>query len=80
MRGFFIYRKVQLKQLAKLKMSQMAPTHANSVVTKQQLEANISTSESVDAAHRVNLSTTLTSAYTAAINTQAATTLTARNL
>ena len=34
----------------------------------------------VDAAHRVNLSTTLTANYTADINTQAATTLTARNL
>jgi hypothetical protein len=42
-------------------------THANSVVTKQQLEANISTSESVDAAHRVNLSTALTANYTARV-------------
>ena len=44
-------------------------THANSAVTKQQLEANISTSESVDAAHRVNLSSTLTANYTADLAT-----------
>ena len=40
-------------------------THANSAVTKQQLESSISASESVDSTARSNLSTTLTSNYTA---------------
>ena len=46
-------------------------THANSVVTKQQLEANISASESVDSTARSNLSSTLTANCTADIASQA---------
>ena len=55
-------------------------THANSVVTKQQLEANISASKSVDSTARSNLSTTLTANYTAHISTQAALTFAARTV
>ena len=54
-------------------------THANSAVSKQQLEASISASESVDSAARSNLSSTLTANYTADIATQAALTLASRN-
>jgi hypothetical protein len=54
-------------------------THANSAVTKQQLEASISTSESVDAAARSNMSSTLTANDTADIATQAAASLAGRN-
>ena len=53
-------------------------THANSAVSKQQLEASISASESVDSAARSNLSSTLTANYTADIATQAAASLAGR--
>jgi hypothetical protein len=54
-------------------------THANSAVSKQQLESAVSASESSDAAARSTLSSNLTSAYTADIASQAALTLAARN-
>ena len=54
-------------------------THANSAVSKQQLEAAVSASESSDAAARSALSSNLTSAYTADIATQAAASLAGRN-
>jgi hypothetical protein len=54
-------------------------THANSAVSKQQLEAAVLASESVDSAARSALSTNLTTNYTADIASQAAITPAARN-
>jgi hypothetical protein len=54
-------------------------THANSAVSKQQLEAAVLASESVDSAARSALSTNLTTNYTADIASQAAITLASRN-